>query len=449
MTLNASHKRIPRRYRTSHRAVRTVVCKTLTLFIFLIPFAAIASEHEDLTRLSLARAISIASEHNHDLKLSGLAVNSAQAAVVSAKAAPNPSLTVQSANINPRQGIGSGGLRDKTIDTTIHIDQVIERGGKRELRAENAANLERAARADQREAQRQLRMNISQAYYDLLAAQEKWRTATETVTLFDNTVNAALKRKKAGDIAGADVERIQVDALRARNDSRQAEADVAKAQLALALMMGVDTQENAVHATDQWPELYQLRLEAEIDKLLDQRPDIKAAQARVEAAEAASRLALASRTRDVSVGVQFEHFPSSNANPQGSGNTYGVSVQIPLFTRYYFDGEIRTAQVALDTARQNLEKTRSAARTDLRRSLHDVQTAADRVLRFQQELLPAAKKSADAAEYAFKNGAIGVMDVLDARRTYRMAQTEAVSAQADYAKSLAAWRATVMEESAK
>ncbi|HJW54940.1 MAG TPA: TolC family protein, partial [Burkholderiaceae bacterium] len=308
---------------------------------------------------------------------------------------------------------------------------------------------ERASRADQREAQRQLRINISQAYYDLLAAQEKWRTATETVALFDNTVNAALKRKKAGDIAGADVERIQVDALRARNDSRQAEADVAKAQLALALLMGVDAQENAVHATDQWPELYQPRLEAEIDKLLDQRPDIKAAQARVEAAEAASRLALASRTRDVSVGVQFEHFPSSNANPQGSGNSYGVSVQIPLFTRYYFDGEIRTAQVALDTARQNLGKTRSMARADLRRSLHELQAAADRVLRFQQELLPAARRSADAAEYAFKNGAIGVMDVLDARRIYRMAQTEAVSAQADYAKSLAAWRATVMEESAK
>ena len=78
-----------------------------------------------------------------------------------------------------------------------------------------------------------------------------------------------------------------------------------------------------------------------------------------------------------------------------------------------------------------------------------MQAAAERTRRFQQELLTAARKSADAVEFGFKNGAIGVMDVLDARRTYRATQLDAVAAQADYAKSLAAWRAAVMEEDQK
>lgn len=396
--------------------------------------------------MSLARALEIATEHNHDVKLSALALDSARAAAISANAAPNPSLTIQTANINPKLGIGAGSLRNKTVDTSIRIDQLIERGGKRELRTENASYLEFASRADLRDARRQLRVAVSQAYYDLLAAQEKLQAATETVALFDNTMTAAQKRRKAGDIAGADVERIHVDALRTQNDARQAAADLAKAQLALALLLGTNAQARALQATDSWPDLRQAALDNDFDRLIDKRPDVTAAKARVDAALAAQKLALASRTRDVSVGVQFEHYPASEANPQGSGNSYGVSVQIPLFTRYYYEGEIRSAQVAVETAHQNLEKIRTLARNEVYQSLHDVQAAAERMQRFQLELLPSARRSAEAAEYAFRNGAIGVMDVLDARRTYRATQLDAVAAQADYAKSLAAWRAAVLED---
>jgi cobalt-zinc-cadmium efflux system outer membrane protein len=78
-----------------------------------------------------------------------------------------------------------------------------------------------------------------------------------------------------------------------------------------------------------------------------------------------------------------------------------------------------------------------------------VLSTADRVRRFQEEILITAKKSADAAEFAFKNGATGVMDVLDARRSYRATRLEALNAQADYAKSLATWRATALEANTK
>lgn len=428
------------------RLIRTTI--RLAALLALLPLCAGAAE-PGLDMLSLAQAIEIGLRHNHDVRLATLAVDSAQAAVTAASARPNPSLTLQTANINPKLGIGSGSLRAKTVDTTIRLDQLIERGGKRELRTENAAGLERASRADLDDARRQLRLNLSQAYYDLLAAQEKWRTAIDTVALFDGTVNAAQQRRKAGDLAGAEVERIRVDALRAQNDARQAEADLAKARLALALLMGVETQAQSLRAVDSWPEPNLARPDGDLDRFIARRPDIQAAQARVEAAAAAARLARAARTRDVSVGLQFEHYPASAANPQGSGNSYGVSLQIPLFTGYYYEGEIRAAQAALDTAQQSLEKARSIARGELAGALHEVQAAAERVQRLRQELLPAARKSADAAEYAFRNGAIGVMDVLDARRTYRATQLEAVSAQADYAKALAAWRATVLEESEK
>jgi cobalt-zinc-cadmium efflux system outer membrane protein len=173
---------------------------------------------------------------------------------------------------------------------------------------------------------------------------------------------------------------------------------------------------------------------------------VKSARAHLDAAIANRKLALASRTRDVSVGVQYEHYPSSDTNSAGSGNSYGVAVQIPLFVRYHYDGEIRAAEAAVDSARETLEKTREAARADAVTAWSDLDAAAQRLRIDQDAALQAAGRAANAAEYAFKNGALGVMDVLDARRSYRAAQLDALSARADFAKSLAAWRASMMED---
>lgn len=411
--------------------------------LFLAPFS-FAEQPLSLERLSIEQAIQIAVERNHDSRLSAFAVDNAKAATTIASALPNPMLTVQTANINPTAGIGAGNLRNKTVDTTFRLDQLIERGGKRELRTENASYLEDAARNDRNDARRQLRISVSQAYYDLLAAEEKNDITRQTAALYESTIAAAQMRQKAGDIASVDVARLQVDALRTQNDATQAQSDSVKARQSLALVLGKINDAMKIRLTDGWPTM-QFNAAAAPEVPIEQRPDVLAAKSRLDAAMAARKLALASRTRDVSVGVQYEHFPASDVNSQGSGNSFGVSVQIPLFVRYAFDGEIRAAEVAVDTAREILEKTRDLARSDLIRGREEARASYERVKRYDDSLLAAAKKAADAAEFAFKHGASGVMDVLDARRTYRTIQLEALAARADYAKSLAAWQAAVSE----
>ena len=61
--------------------------------------------------------------------------------------------------------------------------------------------------------------------------------------------------------------------------------------------------------------------------------------------------------------------------------------------------------------------------------------------RYSDSLLKEAQRAADAAEYAYKRGAVGVTDLLDARRTWYATRLDAAAAQADYAKALAAWQA--------
>jgi cobalt-zinc-cadmium efflux system outer membrane protein len=420
--------------------------RTLVGLAFALPFSAVG-QSVDLTALTLTQAEELLQAHNRELQAARRAVEAAGANTLSAGARPNPTLSLGVSAVNPAQGVGAGPLRDKFIDSSVRIDQVIERGDRRELRLANAKSLESASTEDLSDAQRQQRLALRYAYYDLLFAQDKVDIARDTIALFEGSVRAAELRLKAGDIAMADVARLRVDALRAQNDARAAEADQRRAQLALAYMIGAEGRAIGIRAVDPWPSIYAGRPGGSVDELIEVRPDVRAAKSRFEAAQSARELARSLRTRDVSVGVSYDHYPINPSYAMGSGagngSSYGVFVSIPLFARYYYEGEIRRSEVDYSAAMEALEKVRAQARTEIARAFSDLQSTAERLQRFDESLLVEARRAADSAEFAYKNGAIGVMDLLDARRTLRAIQIDAASARDDHAKALAAWQAGI------
>ncbi len=414
----------------------------LLLWGFLAPARAQAP---DLARLSLRVADALLVQKNRELQAARRAVESAQAATVAAGARPNPNLSFGVNYINPQVGIGPGGPRDKIVDSSARVDQLFERGNKRELRVSTAKQLEAASGEDLTDMLRQQRLALRGTYYDLLLAQDRLGLNRDNAELFQKTLKAAELRLAAGDIASADVARIRVDALRAQNDVRAAEADRRRAQLALAYVIGAEQRAGDLNAGDAWPAPQAAPI-ASLDELIERRPDVRAARARIEAAGAARDLARSLRTRDVTLGAQIDHYPVNPSYAAGSGagtgNTFGVFASVPLFTRYYFEGEIQGAEVAYSAAQEALDKVRAQARGEIGAALSDLASASERLARYREKLLVDARKAADATEFAYNNGAIGVMDLLDARRTLKAIQLDAAAAQADYAKALAAWLAS-------
>jgi len=410
----------------------------LAMFLLFMSSLMVQAQNQapDPIELSLRDADALLLQKNRELQAARRAVETAGAQTLAAGQRPNPNLSLSTININPSRGIGSGALREKAVDSTIRLDQLIERGNKREWRVSAAKMLEAASSEDFADVLRQQRLVMRGSYYELMLAQNKLAISTDTAALFQRTLQAAEQRLQAGDIAGSEVARIRVDALRAQNDARSVEADRRRAQLALAYLIGAEQNAGQLNATDAWPAVQGTEA-IEMDQLLERRPDVRAARARVDAANEARGLARSLRTRDVSVGVQYEHYPDNFGN---TSNSYGVGVSIPLFTRYYFEGEIAQAAAAWNAANDNLEKTRAIARSEISRAMADLAAAAERLARYQDTLLAEARKSADSAEFAYRNGSVGVMDLLDARRTLRAIQLDAASAQADYAKALAAWQ---------
>lgn len=403
--------------------------------VFGVP--ARAQRDPDLDRLSLRQAEALFVTRNRDVLIAERAVEAAAADRITAGQRPNPVFSYNASSINPRAGLRSGPPWDKSIDHVLGLSRLFERGRKRELRMELAQFNIQARRGDLESVTRQQRIAVTGGYYDLLLAQEKERISADTVGLLDQLLRAADLRLRAGDIAPSEVSRIRVDSLRAQNEARQAVAETQKAQLNLGYLIGLEARAGELRATDPWPAPDGSLGSLAIDDVLARRADVQAAQALVRAAEKNRELARALRYRDVTLGASYERFPPDNSS------SFGVGVSVPLFTSYYFEGEIRRAEVDLATAQDVLERVRAQALAEIRRARADLEAARDKVERFDNVLLKEAQRAADAAEFAYRNGALGVTDLLDARRVLFATRVDGATARADYAKSLAIWEAAI------
>ncbi len=414
------------------------------------------AEEPQLDHLSYSAASTLFSNNSRELLLAKRMLESAQAGAVIAAQKPNPvlSIGVSNFNLNRNQGNtnpnGGNGLVDKTLNSSVQINQLLERGNKRELRMAAAENAIKASNYDLKDTRRQQTLSLAYAYYDLLLAQESEKIQMSNVALYESTLKAAELRLKAGDIANSDVARIRVDALRVKNDLRQAIANHQKAQANIAYLLGKENEASSIVATDQWPTMdAALSAAANIGEVnlankISQRPDILAAEARTQQAEENRRFANSLKTRDLNLGVQYQHFPGQG--PAVGDNTIGAFVSIPLFTNYQYQGEVARSEVEFAAALEAKEQARATAIGEISRSRADLNAAIDKVQRFEQQMLGEAQKASDAAEFAYQHGAIGVTDLLDSRRVLRALQLESAAAHADYAKAYSAWQAATDNE---
>src|SRR5712692_21972 len=390
-----------------------------------------------LERLTLREAQTLFLTNSRELQAARRRIESAQAATLSAGQKPNPNLSVNTSSISRDPGTGPGNIWEKRADTVFRLDQLLERGNKRNLRIAAAGQTVDATRADFTGTLLQQRLGLFSAYYDLLSAQEKQRTNTEIKQLFARALEAAELRLKAGDVSPVDVARIRIDALRAENDARQAQADHDKAQFTLAHFIGQENAAAKINAMDVWPILEKQMEAADLNEVLTQRADVKAALTRVQVAQSNLSLARALRKRDVTIGAQYEHFPPDNSN------SVGVGISVPLFVRYYYEGEIRSAEIDLQAAQDNLERVKAEALSEISKAGIERQASAERLQRFNEDLLVQVRKAAESAEFAYRHGGISVMDLLDTWRTLRATEIEAITAHADYAKAQAAWQTAI------
>ena len=404
--------------------LRTLSALLLTA---LLPLGSLAQSSAP-ERLDLPAAERLLLDANPAILQARAAQAAARAGLDTAGARPNPQLTLGSTNTDPGRA-GSRGFWNNWADNVVRIDQLVERGDKRDLRLTAADRNLSASGADLANTIRLARIDLANAWLDLRVAREIRRIADENAALARRAADAAELRGKAGDLAGVDVARFAADAARVANDALQAELVLSRARIALAQLLGNRVPATRLDTTDDWPA-------AEPAPAAEgaERADLLAARQRVAQADALRNLARAQRTRDVSVGVQYEH-AGATANNAYSTTSYGLSVSVPLFLGYDYRGDIARSEADYTAAEQQLVATRSAIGSEQARLRAELDASQSRHARLRDVVLPAAEKAARGADVAIQKGGMSLTDYLDTQRSLRAARIETIQARADLARA--------------
>lgn len=436
------------------RSTILLALRLLQLGSLLFVAGTAAAQPVAEANLSLKRALELMRARDPNLQLAQTAVDQALADKITAGERPNATLAWSTSKINPAGHNGPGDLWNKSYDTVVSLSQPFERGGKRKHRlAQAEANVD-AAHADYADSVRGERLAVTQAYWELKRAEEKYKNAQTLAAIEHRSIAASEQRLRVGDLPRLDVERMRIDAVAVDNATDSALGALRDAQVALAALIDVTAQAGDLSAADDWPRTAGA-LESHTggaaatesaEAVLARRPDMLAAVKRVQAADAALQLAHAQTARDVTISGQYEHNPVAPPAPTVGHTLLGVGVSVPIFTGSRYEGEIARANADVDAARANLARVRVAALADVHRARADLLAAAQRAHRYDSDLIQRALDAEKTVETAYARGGLALADVLDARRSLKATQDDATDAHADFAEALAALAAAAPEE---
>lgn len=402
----------------------------------LCALAAASGRGEDVPRLTLAEALSLAHDRNPDLLAARADLESARAQRQTAIALPNPVLAYSTSKI-PTDGstastIHGNDFYSRSYDTVVSASQLVEIGGKRKDRRVSAFEGIVGATAHLADAARLLDAAVVRAYSAAGVARASAAIARETAASFGKTAGLAEEREAAGEISRSEKVQIEIAAGRFLADAAQAELAYANAARALGALLNIPAAAPAEDLDAPGEITASSSAGAQGDATsLASRPDLAALEAAVRKAEADLALQEAFHVPDPTFLTQYERQPPDERNTVG----FGVSFPLPVFN--HNSGAIRAAQIALESARRDLARGRVRVQQDLATTRDAFETARMRALRLVNDLLPKAQSVRDTVRFAYEQGAASLLELLEAERNANDIRLAAVAARGDLAAARA------------
>jgi len=163
-------------------------------------------------------------------------------------------------------------------------------------------------------------------------------------------------------------------------------------------------------------------------KAMRERPDFRAAELGITAAKSQILLAKANAKVDVNGTYDFTHVSGENTA------SIFANFELPIFNRN--QGEIARTGYALTQAQEQQQAASDTVLSDVANALEAVWSNDEVVQLYTSGYLKQAQDSRDISEYAYKRGAASLLDFLDAERSYRSVQLAYRQALASYMTAL-------------
>lgn len=281
-----------------------------------------------------------------------------------------------------------------------------------------------------------LALEVRKAYYTALAFQERERLATASLKLQKRVLGFYEEKQKLGDASRLDVNLARLAYGDAAREQRTIANESGKAFLELNRLLGL-------------PPLYEVKLKTPAANLeyrpvkadltaletqmLDQKPELQAAEQEYEQAEQVVRISRYERWPWFQLGPAFRR-EETEANHAASeiGPAFGWELPIFNFNR----GPIMSAEAERDRLYESFVSKMHESRAELNEAYRNLKAQEQLITLFQSDIKPALEENRQLTETGLQLKDLNLLQVLAAQDRVLRSQSEFVEEELEYWKSV-------------
>ncbi len=388
-------------------------------------------------RVTLDQAVDLALKHNHSLQAARTLILQNQAQEITANLRPNPTISWDTQFLPLFQP------NDFTLDYLnnsaqfdLGLGYTLERGRKRQHRLQAAKDQTAVTTAQVTDNERTLAFNVASQFIAALLAQSNLELADTNLSSFQQSLDISEEKFKAGAMSEGDLLKIKLQMLQFQMDVSNARIARVQALASLRQLLGYESVSENYAVDGQLEYKSVTAREDDLKALaLRQRPDLRAAQSGVTAAQSQLELAKANGKHDLNTSFNYSHVGAVNSG------AFFFNIQLPIFDRN--QGEIARTRYAITQSQDLSSEQASIVLTDVANAYELVRTNDQVVQLYQSGYLKQAQDSRDISQYAYQRGAASLLDFLDAERSYRATELAYRQSLASYMTSLEQLRQAV------
>lgn len=420
-------------------------------YSFLLLSFCLATVVSAQQQLTLEQCIAIALENNRNVKQQELNKQNREIAYNQARADLLPNLNA-SAGQNFVFGRSIG--LDNTYQNTNSSQTSFSLGSDITLfdglRMKHNIDARRAdvnaSQADLDKIRDDIVISVSTAFLQVLLNKELLQISEDQIELTNANIAQRSELIKNGKMAEGEIYELEAQKAKEELNRVQAESNLKLALLDLAQIMEIenvsDLDITAPPAEKLIGESVLLSSDVVYQNALINRPEISGANFRLESAQKEVLMSKAQLYPTLSfganVGTGYYHMSNrtndsfSSQMRNNMSNSVGFSLRIPIFNRFQVRNSIRTAQIAVENNRLEMDKTKLDLRKRIEQAYYNALGANSR--------WEAAKKSEIAgreayrfAEQKFENGRANSYELFQAKNNLTQVLGEMAQAKYEYA----------------
>lgn len=386
------------------------------------PMPSQETKRNDGNSLSLEKAIQKTLEANGYLQAKEFEIQALKAEAHQAGLRTNPELEVE---IEEFAGRGERrGLEGS--EAAVLLSQSLQLGGKRQ-KSRRLANLEtHLAQMDRDKLRTDLVAQVSGAFNQVLAAQDRLALMEELVNLSQQTHNTVSARVEAGKVSPLEATKSKVALATAEIHQNQAILALSSARQRLVSFWG-GAPESATPLVGHLEILPVLPSLKTLLPHLDQHPQVQLLALQKKREQAALDLEKANAIGDLTFKGGLQRFQDTDDHAL----VFSVAMPLNLFNRN--KGRISAASSRIRVADYRQQAVKAEKTADLSEAYQALKATHMSAQALQQDILPAAQWAFEAASEGYREGKFGFLEVLDAQRTLFQTKVELNAVMATYA----------------